>query len=230
MDVQFFFCFSGCHVGFTYAQELWSILFLFSLDLSPFFRTSLKRLIWRPIFFFPWALRAWSTAASPVAQPFAESLAFDDMAAADGVQNSVVNFKGQPESDGVVDQLSSSYASGGVQLPKPALKLRDYFPETWLWSVELVGTEGSFAGNCFYQSFWRMHNVLFFFLNPIHFVLFNIKWSIDYRCEYRKKMLASQEATLVLLDRSWLPLSEYPDHHHQNTNRSARRCIWRYRF
>ncbi len=31
------------------------------------------------------------------------------------------------------------------------------------------------------------------------------------------------------LDRSWLPLSENPDHS-QKTNRSTRRCIWRYCF
>ncbi len=43
-------------------------------------------------------------------------------------------------------------------------------------------------------------------------------------------VLASWEATLVLLDRSWLPLSENPDHYPQKANRSARRCIWRYRF
>ncbi len=32
------------------------------------------------------------------------------------------------------------------------------------------------------------------------------------------------------LDRSWDPLSANPDHHPQKTNRSARRCIWRYCF
>jgi hypothetical protein len=38
--------------------------------------------------------------------------------------------------------------------------------------------------------------------------------NIDYRCEDRKR-LASWEATLVPLDRSWLPHSENPDHHSQ---------------
>ncbi len=51
---------------------------------------------------------------------------------------------------------------------------------------------------------------------------------IDCKCEYRKKRLASQEAKLVPLDMSWLPLSENPDHHPQKMNRSAKRCVWRY--
>jgi hypothetical protein len=42
--------------------------------------------------------------------------------------------------------------------------------------------------------------------------------------------LASWEATLVPLERSWLPPSENPDYHRQKTNRSARRRFWRYRF
>jgi hypothetical protein len=46
--------------------------------------------------------------------------------------------------------------------------------------------------------------------------------------EYVK--LASQEVTLVTLERCWLPLSESSDHHPQKLNRSARRCIWRYHF
>jgi hypothetical protein len=53
---------------------------------------------------------------------------------------------------------------------------------------------------------------------------------IDCKCEYRKKRLASQEAKLVPLDMSWLPLSENPDHHPQKMNRSAKRCVWRYRL
>jgi hypothetical protein len=35
---------------------------------------------------------------------------------------------------------------------------------------------------------------------------------------------------MVPLDKRWFPLSEKPDHYPQNTNRSVRRCIWRYRF
>ncbi len=50
-----------------------------------------------------------------------------------------------------------------------------------------------------------------------------------YRCEDRKKKSTSWELTFVPLDRSWLPLREIPDHNPQKQNRSARRCIWRYR-
>jgi hypothetical protein len=48
----------------------------------------------------------------------------------------------------------------------------------------------------------------------------------DYRCEGRKQ-LACQEATLVPLDKFWLPLSKNPDHLpiEKETNRSAWTCI-----
>ncbi len=52
---------------------------------------------------------------------------------------------------------------------------------------------------------------------------------VDYRFEDRKK-LASWDATLVPLDRSWLPLSENPVESPRKTNRSARICIWRCHF
>jgi hypothetical protein len=48
---------------------------------------------------------------------------------------------------------------------------------------------------------------------------------IDYRCEDRRKVGKNQEATLMLLDRSWSLCKENPNHHPQKTNRSARRCI-----
>ncbi|CAG0922329.1 unnamed protein product [Notodromas monacha] len=53
----------------------------------------------------------------------------------------------QPAAEPPLELFSSTDTSasygGGVQVPKPSLKLRDYFPETWLWTIELVGSEGS---------------------------------------------------------------------------------------
>ncbi len=53
--------------------------------------------------------------------------------------------------------------------------------------------------------------------------------SVHYRFEDRKR-LVSWDETLVPLNSSWPRLSKNHDHHPKKTNRSAWRCIWRYRF